>query len=267
MNKVSSYEQYKQEMARVKEQGYKLTNCFFLPSAARQKAEEGTLRFLSVEDGLLLLDDVGSFYRCYYFLSKEARPAPVSLDKPAVIEFPYRSALGHAEQEQISRLQGMGFRLGRESAQMAASAEQIMELEQGGQALEVTAAQAEDGPQLLGLLERSFDPLYAFLPSREKLDCAIEEQRVLVIKNGSTVEAVLNSSVEKNRASIDHVAVAEQSRGKGLGKQIVQAYHRKYRQSVSGFQHWVDLNNRAAVSMYTAFGYAFSVRKANEYVK
>lgn len=47
---------------------------------------------------------------------------------------------------------------------------------------------------------------------------------------------------------------------------ILKAYHDRYKTEVMSFNHWVDLNNIAAVNMYRSFGYEFNLRKANEYI-
>ena len=56
MDKIRSYEQYREQLARARASGYRSSNCFFLPEAVREKIAAGSLFFLSVENGLLLLD-------------------------------------------------------------------------------------------------------------------------------------------------------------------------------------------------------------------
>ena len=74
MWKIESLAQYNQLIDRAEQQGFALTNCFFLPAAVQKKVEDGTLYGLEVGSGLLLLDDNGGFYRCYYYLSPQGKP-------------------------------------------------------------------------------------------------------------------------------------------------------------------------------------------------
>lgn len=265
MNKVLTHEQYKETIAQAKLDGYSLSNNFFLPAAIREKIAEASLSFHSIENGLLLLDDCGDFYRCYYYLSRQASPGMPRLDKPAVIELPFNGNLNDNQLLQISRIETMGFRLGRESAMMSRPADDSACCSGGNYGI-CAYAMAQDAPQILHLLYLCFDPLYAFLPTLEQLLCSIAEGRVIVIRCGDKIAAALVSSFEKGIASIRQVAVNPEFRGKGYGKEILCAYHKKYLGEAASFQHWVDINNTPAVNMYQSAGYGFSHRKANEYI-
>ena len=121
MWKIESLAQYNQLIDRAEQQGFALTNCFFLPAAVQKKVEDGTLYGLEVGSGLLLLDDNGGFYRCYYYLSPQGKPDRLTLDKNAVIEFPFNGVMGERQRQQVSLIDRMGFRLGRESGMMSAA--------------------------------------------------------------------------------------------------------------------------------------------------
>lgn len=266
MDKILSYEQYRERLARARASGYRSSNCFFLPAAVREKIAAGSLFFLSVENGLLLLEEQESFYRCYYFLSPDQTPAPLRLDRPAVIEFPYQGELNPRQLGQLEQIRAMGFRLGRESALMHADAEELRTLSGGDGQSPAAPASLSDAAEILRLFRDCFDPRYSFLPDEEELAAAICDGRVLSIRMDGQLAAALHSGFEKNQASIRQVAAAPAFRGRGLGKAIVQAYHEHYRGSARSFQHWVDLHNLPAVSLYQSFGYTFSFRKANEYI-
>lgn len=266
MDKVRSLEHYKEILSGAKENGCRLSNCFYLPDAVRRKTAEGTLLFQPIEHGLLLLEDQVDFYRCCYFLSEHEQPGHVTLDKDAVIEFPFNGTMNEKQRLQVQKIESMGFRLGRESGMMCSAPDQLAVFCAGEADNICRTAGPEDAAQILALINLYFDPLYAFLPTEEELLGFISEGRALVIRDGDGIAAALISSFEKRIASIRQVAVASAHRGKGLGKAIVQAYHSKYMGEAASFQHWVDLNNTPAVNMYLSFGYSFGLRKANEYI-
>lgn len=266
MDKVTSFEQYKEVIAKAKQSGFQLTNCFFLAAETREKIEKGSLFFHVIENGLLLLDDLGDFYRCYYYLSGDKRPSKVRLSKNAVIELPFTGELADRQREQVRIINLMGFKLGRESGLMSLPSEKILDVNDRKAPVQSSFAMRGDAAQIYALLYQTFDPLYAFLPSMAELENSIDHKMIFTIHDGEKVSAFLNSRFEKRTAFINHIVVDRQFRGRGYGELLIKAYHEKYHRDVATFQHWVDLDNHAAINMYRKFGYKFSLRKANEYI-
>lgn len=265
MDKLLSYEAWKQAQTEARAAGLRLSNCFFLPAELRKKIEAGVLFVQRAENALYLLEDGGSFWRCYYWFSPEKRPAPPEADREAVVEFPYAGELNQNQRAQIELLEGLGFRPARESAMMSCAPDGLIphplpETEQ------IRSALPEELPEILALLERSFDPRFAFLPTPEELRLAAEEDRVLAAIRDGRVAAALHAGFEKSVATVRQIAVDREYRGRGLGKSLLEAYHRRFAGQATAFQHWVDLHNRPALAMYESFGYGFSLRKANEYI-
>lgn len=265
MHRITSLEQYKRIVDQAKENGCRLSNCFFLPEAIRQKIAKGTLLYENLEPGLLLLDNQTSFYRCYYFLSEHDKFRRLVLDKPAVIELPYTCELNHKQVLQVEKIESMGFRLGRKSGMMCSLPERITFDNKISNDI-CSLADYQDVERIYDLLNFCFNPLYAFLPTLGELEASIRGSKVLVIRNGERIAASLISSIEKGIASIKQVAVNPSYRGQGYGKAILQAYHSRYINEALSFQHWVDMNNFVATSLYVKFGYEFNLRKANEYI-
>ena len=124
----------------------------------------------------------------------------------------------------------------------------------------------EDADRIVALLNRCFDPLYAFLPAEAELCKLIDKGCVWVVREDTAVAAALVCEFDKGVASIRQVAVEASRRGNGLGAALIRAYHDRYRNEARRFQHWVDLHNEPAVRMYQKYGYTFTVRKAYEYL-
>ena len=264
MDKPLTYEAWKQAQTEARAKGWKLSNCFFLPAELKRLAERGCLSLQEVENGLFLLEDCGSFFRCYYLLSATEHPSPLQLDREAVVEFPFTGELNPTQRLQIGRLQELGFVLGRESGMMTCAAADVRSLELD--LSEVRNPQPDELPEIDDLLRRSFDPRFAFLPAREEIAQAAADGMVFSIFRDGHLAAILVSGHEKNVATVHQITVDEVYRGRGLGKLLLEAYHRHYAGIASTFRHWVDLHNAPALAMYRAFGYEFSLRKANEYI-
>lgn len=266
MEKIEFAERYKELVADLRKQGYRLSNCFFLPDTIQKKIASGSLFVQQIENGTLILDDQGGFFRCYYFIPEEGEQKHVLLSKDAVVEFPYNGEMNDKQRLQENKILSLGFQLGRRSGLMTAKAEQIVQEDEIRTDSEIICAVPEDITGIRSLLDESFNPLYAFLPTEEEMQQLVNNQMVFVNRRDSMICAVLVSSIEKGIASIRQIAVKKAWRGQGLGKALVDRYHQHYINDVSGFQHWVDLENTPAISMYHAFGYRFSLRKANEYI-
>ncbi len=265
MKRIESPEHFRELTTAAKKNGYKLSNCFFLPDAIRRMTQEGTLFYRDIDGGLLLLDDRKMFYRCYYYLSEDGTMKAVFLDKDAVIEFPFNGEMNDKQKLQVSKIEEMGFRLGRQSGMMSASPDDV-QIRNANTEQAVDIAVLGDADGILDLLNRYFNPLYSFIPSKEEMESAIEEGRVIVIRDAQQMGAALVSSLEKKTACVNQIAVDSAYRRRGFGGALMQAYHEMYSGKADAFRHWVDLNNQPAVSMYKGFGYELSLRKANEYI-
>lgn len=264
MDEIASSADYGRLLAEAKARRWRFSNCYLLPDAARAKIAAGVLSVLRLDRGAAILEDAGEFYRFLYFLPEEGDPAPLALDKPAVAEFPFAGALRERQRREIAKLAAMGFRPGRESGMMEALPEELAE--PAAPEGIASAAEADDADAVAALLREGFNPLFAFLPRAAELDAAVRDGRVFVVRERGRVCGALFSSFEKRVASIRQVVVSPAERGRGLGRALAAAYHRRYRGLAARFRHWVDLDNAPAIAMYRAFRYRFALRRANEYV-
>ena len=266
MNKIESLEQYKALKKMAKDNDYKLSNCYFMPDVLQQKITAGVLYTQEIEKGVLILEDCNMFYRCYYYLSYETPKQDVVLEKDAVIEFPFNSVLNAKQETQISLLESFGFTLGRNSGLMKAEKKNVVNQYFKENDYKYESADPEDAIGILDLLYKTFNPLYAFLPTENELGNLINENKVIVVRDNQSIAGALISNVDKQTASIMQLAVNDKYRRQGIAKKLVQDYHNKYINDVDSFQHWVDLENRNAINLYQNFGYEFTLRKANEYI-
>lgn len=264
MDRPLTYEGWKQFQSEAKSKGWKLSNCYLLPAELRRMTEAGVLTAQLAENALYLLEDAGSFCRCYYFLSPTETPGIPRLDREAVVEFPFTGEPNSGQLLQIARLKELGFVLARESGLMSCEAEALISRTDLDPTA-VHAARADEVPEIAALLAGSFDPRFSFLPTREELSQAVEAGTVFAVSRDGRLAGALVSGFEKSAATVHQVAVDQAFRGAGLGSLLLEAYHRHYAGLAKVFRHWVDLHNVPALAMYRSFGYGFSLRKANEY--
>ncbi len=264
MELVHNYEEYRELKAEAKAKGLKTSNLFMLPDTLKSKISERKLCFERNDDYFLIAEDEGVFYRCYFDLNPDAEIInAVSLDKDAVIEFPYSNFLNEKQEKQIQRFSELGFVLERESSEMLLDVKNISDFS----VKNCSFAQSGEGKRIRELLDDTFDPLFAFLPSVAEIEEKILENRIFVNRDDEEIIAVLNSSLIKNNAEISHLAVDARYRGRGCGTNLVGAFLWHYQDFVCGYRHWVDIHNDAAIRLYQKFGFRFGIRKANEYTR
>ena len=260
-----TYEVLKAAQTVARAQGWKLSNCFLLPAELRRRIDAGLLSLQQTENGLFLMENAGSFDRCYYYLPPTGPVGPLHADRELVVEFPFTGEPNPNQQLQIARLLELGFELARESGLMSCSPDALIphKLPEA----QIHSATEEEIPEILDLLYQAFDPRFAFLPTAEELRTAVVENRLFAASREGHVAAALHAGFEKTVAIVHHVAVDESFRGCGLGKCLLDYYHRRFAGQATAYQHWVDLHNVPALAMYKSFGYGFSLRKANEYIR
>ena len=71
MDKISSFEQYKQILSEAQSRRWRFSNCYFLPAVAREKIGAGVLSVLRLDGGLVVLEDAGDLFLhfCFFWLA------------------------------------------------------------------------------------------------------------------------------------------------------------------------------------------------------
>lgn len=263
MERIESFERYKQIVAEAKELPRVCSNCYLLPAAVREMTGAGRLYAERTEGAVLLLEREPAFFRCYYYLSPDMPARRLSLPAPAVAELVFNREPTAAQAEQTGCLQRMGFSLGRESGRMH------IENAAGAAAWSaegVEYAAEEDLDQIREMIGGAFNLLYSYIDGPEEMLANIRAGNVFVIRENGGIAAVLYAEFSKTVATIRQVVVSGELRRRGYGQRLVSFYHLHYRDRARAFVHWVDMANEKAIRLYTKFGYSFDGRYANEYI-
>ena len=263
---IASFQEYKELLSMAKQREWRDSNCYFLPAAIKQKIEQRSLIAEILENGLLLLEDNGSFYRCYYYFSRTAKAEELDLDKDAVIELPYYDTLAEPQERQIARIHEMGFRLGRRSGMMLVGADAVR-IKQFSAGFRVRTSAPEDQAQIFQLFRQSFNPLFAYLPSENQLADKIKRNLLFEVRESGNIVGALNAELDKQTATIEQIAVDGKYRGKGAASCLLNTYHSQFQSKVKRFRLWINADNAAVYKMYSELGYVFSGKRANEYTK
>ena len=263
---LESYEEYKNQTQDVKSI---YSNCYLMPQQIKQLITERRLELLQKDDNLFLLVEESGFYRMYYRISQDKKITKLELDKPIVIEYPYQGELSDKKKLELEIIAKLGFTLGRNSARMRMKAENVSMLECEktiNSNYQIFKAKKEDVENIEKLLWSTFDPLFAFLPTTDEIERKINEGYIFVIYRNLSIIGVLNMDIEKNTAWLRQLAVERNFRGKGIGKLLLTYYLKNFKTQVQEFMHWVDEDNKVAITMYEKEGFKLDGRKAREYI-
>ena len=261
INNIDTYKQHLDLIDDIKSKGCKASNLYMFSDDIEKLIKLNKWKYLSLDNGLLFLDDNDSFYRCYYFLNVDEKYDYINFDKDVVIEFPFNNELRDRQLKQIDKLYELGFILGRQSSEMFLKKEDINKININ---CNVEYADIDDIDQISNILINNFNPLYSFLPNKEELINSIKINNVYVVKEFDKVVGILCCDFDNNKAYIRQVAIDKQYRNKGYGLSLI-GYFINDKQA-NEYLHWVDINNDKAISIYRKFGYNFSIKKANEYI-
>lgn len=264
---ITDYDLYKLKVNEFRKKS-RFSNCYFLPDQIKQKIAQQKLYWEETNDNLLIFEKEDGFYRLYYYLGSPETFKVPNISSPCVVEFTFRNQLLEKQLNEIAVLEHCGFTIGRESGRMTKKNDPIREEKEfkSLNGMSICFATQEEIPVIMDILQQSFNPLFAFLPTKAELEEIVKKQYIYVLHEGDEVVALVNMDFIKGKAWIRHLAVKESARQKGYAYYLVNAYQEKFSAEATEFMQWVDLNNTPAVNLYLKMGYQFDGMKATEYV-
>lgn len=253
--KIEKYEQYLQLVERYNRKG-RLTNDYIQNDAADLIIHD-KLYIVRGRDNALLLVQKDGFYRLYYYINNldELLELPES---ELMTEILFRGV--HAPEIEVQVLENMGFRKNLVRDQYYAKyASLTLPALISGLKIEI-ATSKEDVVWAIKLFNASFDKWSGDYIPEAMADLLIQEQAVLMAKDvGGNRLGALQLETIKGVTWLNHVAVVEAARGKGVGLGLVEAYiERGHADANSRYMLWVQRQNEPAVSLYLKKGFTYT---------
>jgi ribosomal protein S18 acetylase RimI-like enzyme len=124
---------------------------------------------------------------------------------------------------------------------------------QSAAAIELAAS--GNAPEILGLIEGSFDRFADQLPTLYEIEAAIAARQILLIKHNGDVAALLFFETQGLTSTIRYWLVAEQFHSRGFGSTLIRHYFAN-QPAVRRFTLWVRTTNENAIQKYAHYGYA-----------
>jgi GNAT superfamily N-acetyltransferase len=250
--KIDNYEQYVQLVERYNRKG-RLTNDY-LQNEAADLIIHDCLSAICGQDNAMLLVQKDGFSRIYYYINNPEEILALP-EGEFVTEILFRGE--QAPEAEVQWLEKMGFRKNLVRDQYFAKyASLTPPALVSGLKIE-TAISIEDALWAIDLFNVSFDKWSGDYIPETMAGLLIQEQAILITKDkdGNRLGALQLETI-KGVTWLNHVAVDEKARGKGVGHGLVEAYiERGHVDGNSRYMLWVQRQNTAAVNMYRNKGF------------
>ena len=132
---------------------------------------------------------------------------------------------------------------------------------------EILFGNETDLPEIIDLMQESFEPYTSALPDAETLRKDLREGRVIVAKENGILLGFLRFGREKKVSVLWQIAVPKVGQGKGVGSALVRDWLALERAEVTKFQLWVREDNPSAWRMYEKQGFLPDGRMAPVMIK
>ncbi|MBQ3137296.1 MAG: GNAT family N-acetyltransferase [Clostridia bacterium] len=265
MIKIKSPEEYNALVKAFRaRKGKPLTNCFLMPDELAAVINEGKLFSEESEDWLLLLCDREDYYCFYYYTSENTDTADVKAflknikDKEVFSDVVFRQ--GRGDTLTPSRLISDG---------VAEKYKTYQRMQLNVKDIDFSAVKVNfpkgyimstdccDCEKISALWKEALDEKSTPLPKEEELKKLSAEGHLFTVFDGAgDLAAVIVLSVSGRQALIQHLAVSQKHRRKGLAAALMnRCFLSAKEEELVALRLWVDRENLSAVALYDRFDF------------
>ena len=119
----------------------------------------------------------------------------------------------------------------------------------------IDVAAKGEAPEILRLIEASFDRFADQLPTLYEIEAAIAARQILIIRQNEQIAALLFFETQGLTSTIRYWLVAAPFHSHGLGSTLIRHYFSS-QPAVRRFILWVTATNQNAIQKYQHYGYA-----------
>jgi ribosomal protein S18 acetylase RimI-like enzyme len=119
----------------------------------------------------------------------------------------------------------------------------------------IDVAAKGDAPEILRLIDASFDRFADQLPTLYEIEAAAAARQIFIIKQNGKIAALLVFETQGLTSTIRYWLVAPQFHSRGLGSTLIRHYFLN-QPPVRRFILWVTATNENAIQKYQHYGYA-----------
>lgn len=231
------------------------SNAYFTVPQLEQLLLEKTVTVFAEKDLILLIEDEQELHRIYFFAENAVSIAKIpfllpDLEKPVIADI-----VGREQQVQptVEQLTNLGFAPYSKFVRMICR-NPILPSDKNAERVELAAN--TDIPAIERLLKKTFDPLFAHLPTYSELEAAVGKQEITVIRD--MAELIGFAFFEKSglkQKVLRFFVVDSRYHGQNIGGALL--YH-QFRNSLpeTSYLLWVGTYNNAQ-SLYLKYNFQY----------
>ena len=262
--KIETFEQYSQLVERYNRKG-RITNDYLQNEAADLIIHNRLFAVCGQDNALLLLQKDG-FFRLYYYINN-IDELLLLLESELVTEILFRGE--NAPEAEVQWLERMGFQKNLVRDQYFAKyASLTPSMPINGLKIDVATTE-EDALWAIKLFNASFDKWSGDYIHENMARLLLQENDILMAKDheGNCLGALQLETI-KGVTWLNHVAVVNEARGKGVGLGLVEAYiEHGHVDDNSRYMLWVQRQNKPAVGLYQKKGFTYMNKSTLSMIK
>ena len=257
MHKIDSISTLNNKLALFDGSKY-ITNAYFFQEEINNLIEAKALFYDLFDSNLLLYKyrpELG-FFEVYYYLKDILSPVKIAIDKPFVMEIPYRGVKNYPS-ELVEFWQNSGFvthinrdLLGLINPDIDALHFSNLETEYKiVDNLELTV-------RIFESINSAFDRFTGDILSVKEIAQALNDREIIGAYENEELAGFIRFYTKNKVSWIGHLVVLPDYMGRGIGKNLVAHYLKiRSKQGYKNFQQWVISNNASALKLYSQFGF------------
>ena len=246
--------------------GNLVSNCYLLPADILQCTQENRMFWESNSSGVYFFYEEKEFYHLYFYLVDRAEIRLTQQDKPLLIDLVHRDssqpdAFQEIEKKWISKdfIQYKSFkRMSRDAVLNGTSSiNQLNQRVLDNTDYQTVFASRQHYDEITSLWKNTLDRFSNALPSGNKMLELLDNQQILcVLDKDQHISAALQFQSKNKVCTIEHVAVDEKHRRRGLAKMLLQFC---FSEGNDTKRHilWVETSNFPAIKLYLDSGFQF----------
>lgn len=244
-----------------------LTNCYLSNDYFSGQIEKNNLTFINTESNLFLLIRKDGFYQLYYYINCLDEKVSLTMDYPVSMEILYRGEKNKPNQIfDYWTLNGFKNHLKRDN--LIAMYSEIPLVDFTDPNVVLRYACLDDADKLHSVYLSSFDPFTGDMLSRDDIQYRINSKQIISAYSENELCGFLEFEVKNSIVWLNHIAILENFRGKGISNYLVSEYVRTNKlNDNTKYQLWVIQDNIAAVNLYSKFGFRYNNKSTASMLK
>lgn len=235
-----------------------ITNCYLSNDYLLNLIEKGTLSYINTASNLFLITPKEGFCQLYFYINCLGENVSLSTECPVSMEVIYRGEKNRPNEIfNYWILNGFKEHLVRDNMVAIYSEMPLVEINESN--VTIRHAQPNEADLLHSVYLLSFDLYSGDMLGRADIQNRINSKQIICAYSDNELCGFLEFEIKNSIVWLNHIAVLENFRGKGISNQLISKYIRLNKVNENTrYQLWVIQDNIAAVNLYKKFGFRYN---------